>query len=163
MSFNHTPEELKKELLSIYQNDFPSFALAVDTKWNDDISLPDIKDCFVGDATKVKEIKVFPSVAILSGDVFPVERVEQYRNTQWHTMIYIRTFIRHSNLSILETLLDRFLEAQIEMFESHPFYNLNGKAKSFEFFRAEPTDSFNPAGATLYIRCLETQWECQHT
>lgn len=163
MSFVHSPGQIKNRILGYYQNNYSTFQDAVDAEWNDTVTLEDIKDVFIGDATKVKEIKAFPSVAILSGDVFPVERVEQYRNTQWHTMIYIRLFLRNSNLSTIEKMLDRSLEAQLQMFETYPYNNLGGYAKSFEFLRAEPTDSFNPPGATLYIRCIETQWECQHT
>src|SRR5574337_860652 len=162
MSFIHSPEELKNKVIGFYQNSYPSYQAAVNNKWNDGVSLEAIKDVFLGDATKTKEIKVYPTVAVLSGDVFPVQRVEQYRDILWHTMIYIRIFLRNSNLSILEKMLDRSLEAQLQMFEDNPQYNLGGLAKSFEFLRAEPTDSFNPPGATLYIRCIETQWECEH-
>jgi len=163
MSFIHSPGELKNQLVQYFTNDYATFMAQVDSRWNDGTVLPTVADIFLGDATKTKEIKQYPTVAILTGDVFPIERVQQFSNTQWQTGIFIRTFLRHSNLSTLEKYLDRTLEAQLKMFESDPYNHLSGLAKSFEFMRAEPTDSWNPPGATLYVRCLETQWECQHT
>jgi hypothetical protein len=165
LSFVHSPGQLKNQLLSYFQNNYATFTAAVNAEWNDGVSLPTIADVFIGDATKTKEIKQFPTVAVLSGDVFPVftERVQQFSNTQWQTGIFIRTFLRHANVSTLEKYLDRTLEAQLQMFEADPYNHLSGLAKSFEFMRAEPTDSWNPPGASIYIRCLETQWQCQHT
>ena len=83
-------------------------------------------------------------------------------NILWHTQIYLRTFIRDSNVARLEKHLDRHLQAQLLMFEAYPNNNLDGLASSFEFMRAEPTQSILPLGATSYIRGLETQWECRH-
>lgn len=162
MSFVNSPETLKKEIETIFTDNYPTYQTAINNRWNDGVSLPAYKNIYRGDVNSPREVKEWPSLAILSGDVFPVIRTEQRKDIYFHTRIYLRTFLRDSKTDKLDKWLDRTLEAQMLMFEDAPYSTLNGLVASIEFLLAEPTDSFNPAGSTGYMRALETQWEARH-
>jgi len=163
LSFEHSPEEIKKQIKTYFESNYPSFLTQVAALWPSDVvAIEAFRDIFLGDVSKSKEIAQWPSLAIMSGDVFPVVIVEQRRTIFWHTQIYLRTFIRDTNLERLEKTLDRHLQAQLMMFETAPYATLGGIATSFEFLRSEPTDSILPLGSSIYIRALETQWEIRH-
>lgn len=163
MGFEHSPEELKKQILILFTDNYRTYLDAVQTDWaSDPIDLETPKQTFLGSATRIQEIKTWPAIGILSGDVFAIEQTQQYRTTGWETQVFIRTFLRDSNVGRLDKTLDRHLQAQLRMFEDYPGYNLNGSARSFQFMRAEPTNSILPLGAGIFIRGLETQWQVRH-
>lgn len=161
--FNSSPEDLKNALVDIYTNNYPSFITQVQARHSTDpITIENFKDIFTGDATRTKEIKAWPSLAITTGDVISIQVTEQQRHVFWQTQIYVRYFLRHANISILGKLLDRHLEATMLMFEEPPYRTINGKVDSFEFLRAEVTDSILALGPTSYVKGLEVQWEARH-
>lgn len=162
--FRHTPEDLKKRLMSYFENDYPAFINQVEADHVDDpVTIAPFKELIYGDATRVKEIKAWPALAITSADSFPIERTQQHFVALWQTQIYCRYFIRNSVLGELEKIVDRHIEATLKMFEVSPYKTLGGLATSFEFLRAEKTDSILPEGASIYIRGLEVQWEVRHS
>lgn len=162
MSFVNSPETLKNEIVSIFTDIYPTYQAQVDTLWNDGIELPLYKKIDKGDVNTPREIREWPTLAILSGDVFPSLTTQQRRDIFYRTRIYIRTFLRHANVAILDAHLDRTLQAQLLMLEEYPYSNLRGKANSLHFMLAEPTSSHNPAGSTQYMRALEVQFEVEH-
>lgn len=162
MSFVNSPEMLKIAIKEIFEIDYPTFQSAINARWNDGIELPEFKRIEYGDVNSPNEVKAWPTLAILSGDVFPVLTTEQRRDIKYSTRIYIRTFLRHANISILDKHLDRTLEAQMLMFEEDPYNTINHKASELRFLLAEPTATHNPAGSTNYIRALELQYEAIH-
>jgi len=161
--FENSPEAIKKKIQEIFNLHFRSHLDYVHGLWtNDQIELENYRDIFLGSATSVKEIKAWPSLAILSSDVYATEVSQQGKVMTWNTQVYLRTFVRDSNVTRLDKILDRYLQAQLHMFDNYPASNLDGIAKSLDFMRYEPTSSILPTGASIFIRGMETQWEVRH-
>ena len=163
MAFRHSPEEIKKRIVGYYEDEYPAYLVAEGALWPDDVvPLATFKEVIYGDATTVKEIKAYPALAVTSGDVIAILRAEQGQVLQWQTQMYIRYFLRDSNLAYLEKQLDRHISATLKMFETAPFRTIGGLAQSFEFQRIEVPPSLLPLGATVFIRGIELQYEVRH-
>jgi hypothetical protein len=161
--FVNSPEAIKKKIQEIFSLHFRTHLDSVSALWEDDpIELVGYDDIFLGSATRTKEIKSWPSLAILSSDVYATEVSQQGKVITWNTQVYLRTYLRDSNVARLDKTLDRYLQAQLHMFDSYPASNLDGMAKSLDFMRYEPTSSILPTGASIFIRGMETQWEVRH-
>jgi len=158
-----TPETIKKRLLSLYTANFNTYLDTVEAYWttqSDTITLSDFVQRIIGDISGFQNIKQWPSLAIVSGEM---RQEDSKMNAPWgyySVIIGCRYFLRDSNIETLSKKIDRYGEASLLFLQAYK--NLDGLAQQLEIrnivLTPSDTDELGQSGSE-FVKGLQVSFD----